>query len=201
VAATPVMLLRAARPRIDARDRPERGSPDSPQQRKRIGKCVASSGRIDLRNRGTRRRSAQQRSSAHCLKARPNARTGTSRPAHRLSRAASECTTSAVDNPLVEAGRARFSALVHSNQRLSNIVRLKQIVENHREPSAHRNGPRWRRADVAAREWATFNARARVERVSREPLWLLRRITSVSRGAACGRLSRRAGMSAFHEGP
>jgi hypothetical protein len=86
------------------------------------------------------------------------------------SRAASECTTSPVDNPLVEAGRARFWALVHSNQSLSRIIQLDQIVEIHREPSAHRNGPGCRRADVEAREWATFNARARVERVSREPL-------------------------------
>jgi hypothetical protein len=86
------------------------------------------------------------------------------------SRAASECTTSPVDNPIVEAGRARVWALVHSNQSVSKIIQLEQIVEIHREPSAHRNIPGWRRADVAAREWATFNARARVERVSQEPL-------------------------------
>jgi hypothetical protein len=40
---------------------------------------------------------------------------------------------------------------------------------------------------VKAKEWAAFAARDRLARVSQDPLLLMRRITPVLRGAACGR--------------
>jgi hypothetical protein len=140
-----------------------------PQQRTRMRKCVASSCRFDLRTIDSQRCPTQQRFSNPLLEAAAAVHRQFT-TASSTSRAASECTSS---QPTIHSsrpgGRDPWS-LVHSNQSLSKIIRREQIVEIHREPQPNRNDPGWRRASVAAREWAASNATDRMERVSQDPL-------------------------------
>jgi hypothetical protein len=52
-------------------------------------------------------------------------------------------------------------------RRSSGVSRLWEALAN---VSPIATVPGWRRASVAAREWATFNATDRVEKVSQDPL-------------------------------
>ena len=124
------MLLRAARPPIDARDRPERGSPYGPQQRTRNAEC-ASHRQAELIY-GPVRLTAGARSNDPQHTARRRGRRLASELHNRLidcPRLFGECTKVSVDNPLVEARRADPQSVVHSNQSLSKITRREQIVK------------------------------------------------------------------------
>jgi hypothetical protein len=165
----PVMLLRAAHPSIDARDRPERSRPY--RRNRERGSANASHRRSVLVYGSLTLTVAAARQGCPTRCSDRGRRLAS--PSHDrlvdVPRSLGEHKRAA-DNPLVEARRADPWSLVHSNQSLSKIITREQIVESHRGRQPNRNGPGWRRSSIAAREWAASNATDRMERVSQDPL-------------------------------
>jgi hypothetical protein len=89
------------------------------------------------------------------------------------------------------AGRRATDFQKFPTEGFSNTTWRTQIVEKRTETDRQISGGDT--SCVEARDWACVQATDRMVRGSHDPLFLLRRITPVLRGAACGRWPPQAG--------